>query len=294
MAFTTATTVGSTIYAKIIDSLLLNYQYDEVTAVSNFRFKSMEGQPSAVASFPRRTKNAMSTGVAEGSALTAVAYTMTNQDVTVAKVGIAREVTNVAIEDSILGNALFVQELVKDAAILFGEQLDTDGTALFSSITASVGSTGTALTIATVVGALGSQRANKARGPAVMHLHDLVAAQLQKAQAASTALTWSAFFKPSQDDGAYLGTFLNCDIWSSSKNPTANASADRVGAVWVKGANAGGADDYCGLGFAAKRMPDTQVLPDPLNDAKIFASYARYGVGLIADSFCTKIIAQNA
>jgi len=292
MAVTTSTDVTKTIYAKVIESLIAMYQYDEVTAVPFFRYKSLVDTPSATASFPRYAKNSMGAVATETTSLTPTTWDLSSAvDIAVARVGIAREITNTAIEDSILGRALYTSELVQDAARLFGEALDTDGTALFGSLTASVGTTNVALTIAVLVQAMATQRANKARGPQVFHLHDFQIKDLQQAQIASTATPWTTFFAPNADGSQFGGYFMNAPVWSSSKNPTANAAVDRVGACFSQGQ---AMPQYCAFALVVKRMPSSLEQSDILQDANIWASFARYGVGIPANSFGTKIISKNA
>lgn len=292
MAVTISTNVSATIYAKVIESLIIAYQYDDATAVPFFRYKSLVGESAPIASFPRYLKNSVAAVATETTSLTPTTFDLTTTvDVTVGRAGIAREVTNTVIEDSILGRALYTQELVMDAARLYGELLDTDGTALFSSVTANVGTTATALTIAIMVAGFSSQRVNKVRGPQVIHLHDLQLKQLQVAQAAATATPWSSFFAPNADSTQFGGYFMGAPIWSSSKNPTANAAADRVGAIYTQGQ---AAPQFAPFALVVKRTPSSLEQTDVLQDANIWASFMRYGVGIVANSFATKIISQNS
>lgn len=292
MGVTTSTNVASTIYAKIIETLVIAYQYDDVTAVPYFRYKSIMDMPSAAASFPRAVKSAGYASVGtETTSIAATTYSQTNVDISVSRIGLAREVTTTATEDSILGRALYTQELVADAARLFGEAIDTDATALFSGVTAIVGSTGVSMTIATMIALVGSQRANKARGPGVIHLHDLMLKQLQTAQAAATATPWATFYQPNADTTQFGGYFMGSPIWSSSKNPTANAAADRLGAMWVQGQ---AAPKFSAFALAVKRMPSSLEQTDILQDANIWASFARYGVGTVANNFATAVQSANS
>jgi hypothetical protein len=291
MAVTISTDVSHLIYAKAIEQLIVAYQYDDVTATPFYRFKSIEDEKTATASFPRRVKNAVGAVATETTSLTPTTLTTSAVDVSVSRVGIAREVTNTVLEDNILGKALYVDELVKDAARLYGEQLDTDATTLFSSITASVGSTGTALAIATLVAAFASQRANKARGQQVVHMHDLQLKQLQVAQVAATATPWATFFSPNADSSQFGGYFMGAPVWASSKNPTANAAADRVGCVFTQGQSA---PEFAAFAFVIKRMPSSLQQTDVLQDANIWASFMRYGFGIPANNFATKFISQNS
>lgn len=294
MAATASSDLAGTVYAKVIEGLLIAYQYDETTAIPFARYKSIENDPTATAGFPRRVKNAVATVATETTTIGTTAMTTTNVDVTVSRVGIARGLTETARDDSIIGKTLYIDGFVQDAAILFGEAMDTDFTALFSSITASVGSTGVALTIATMVALIASQRANKARGQQVIHMHDLQLKQLQQAQAAATATPWAVFFSPNNDNTQFGGFFMNAPVWASSKNPTANGAADRVGACWSAGQGPGARPEYAALAFLMKRQPSSLTLPDILSDANNWASYCRYGVGIVANNFATKLISQNA
>lgn len=292
MAVTTSSSVTATVYAKIIDSLIVSYQYDDITCAPFFRYKDMSNQPSAVASFPRYNKDSYGAVATETTSLTPTTWNLSSTvDVTIARVGIAREITNSAIEDSILGDRLYIQELAQDAARLFGEQLDTDCTGLFQTITANVGSSGTALSIATMVQGMASQRGNKAKGQQVVHVHDLQLKQLQVAQAAATATPWATFFQPQADSSQFGGYFMGAPVWSSSKNPTINTAADRAGCIFTQGQAAPG---YCAFALAQKRMPSALEQTDILQDARIYASFARYGVGIVANNFATKIVSQNS
>lgn len=295
MPATQSSDLAGTVYAKVIETLLIAYQYDDVTALPYFRYRSIVDAPTNTAGFPRKVKSAGPGTVAtETTSIATVAMTTTNVDVAVSRLGLARELTETAREDSIIGRALWLQGLIADAAILFGEAMDTDATALFPSITAVAGSTGTALSLATMVALMASQRSNKAKGQQVIHMHDLQLKQLQVAQIAATATPWATFFSPNGDSSMpqFGGYFMNAPIWASSKNPTANASADRVGACWGDGQ--GAKPDFCAFGFVLKRAPSSREQPNVLMDADTWASFTRYGVGVIANNFATKLLSQNS
>lgn len=294
MAATTSADLAGTVYAKVIENLLIAYQYDEVTCVPFFRYRSIVDAPTNTAGFPRKVKNSVATVATETTALATTAMTTTNTDVSVSRLGIAREITETAREDSLIGRSLWVQGFIMDAAILFGEAMDTDATALFSSITASVGTTGTALTLATMVALMAAQRTNKAKGPQVIHMHDLQLKQYQAAQLAATSTPWASFFTPNGDasNPQFGGYFMNSPILASGKNPTANAAADRV--LCAFGQGQGPKPDFCAFGFVLKRAPSSREQPNVLMDADTWASFTRYGVGVIANNFATKGISQNS
>ncbi|TXH41031.1 MAG: hypothetical protein E6Q97_38505 [Desulfurellales bacterium] len=297
MAITVASDVGSLINAEAIDTVITEYQYDEMVVAPFVRFKSLVGEGTAVASFPRRVKSPTSIGTIanETTSMTTQAMSFTDTTVSVTRYGILRGISTTAEEDNILGASIYSQEFIMDAARLYGELQDTLVCNLFTGLTASVGSTGTALTLATLAAAFANQRVQKARGRHVCILHDLQAKQLQAAQLAATATAWSQFWDANADSSTnYLGTFFRTDVWSTGLAPTANAAADRVGVLMPVGSNAGGNDAYSPFALVVKRLPTSKSDEDIAQDSKTWASTWRGGVGEIADNFGTKIISQNS
>ena len=289
---TQSSSLSGTIYAKAIEMLVIAYQYDDLTVTPFFRFKSISDFPTTTAAFPRSVKSAgpaSGTPASEVTVLATTEYTTTSVDIAVGRVGIAREVTDTAKEDSVIGRALDVAGLVMDAARLYGEFFDTASTALFSTVTATVGSSGTSLSIATMVALIASQRANKAKGPLVVSLHDNQLKQLQQAQAASNATTIGSFFNATGDGSQYGGTFMNAPVYASGLNPT--STGDRLGACWVDGT---AAPEFCAFGFVVKRLPSSKTETHILMDANVWASFARTGTGIIANNFATSVRSVNA
>lgn len=295
MAETQSSSLSGTIHSQIIENLIIAYQYDDVVVTPFFRFKSIADATTTAAVFPRWVKSTGPTSGTPASEVTALAtteLTTTSTTVTVARVGIARELTTTAAEDSVVGRSLYVQGFVLDAARLYGEFFDTASTALFSSVSNEVGSTGTSLSIATMVSAIGRQRNGKAKGPQVISLHDNQLKQLQQAQAAATATPWATFYSPSGDGGAFGGYFMNAPVWASALNPT--STGDRLGCVFTIGNGAGARPEHCGFAFVVKRMPSSLTETNVLMDSNIWASFSRTAVGEIADNFLTAIRSVNA
>ena len=289
---TQSSSLSGTIYALVIESLIIEYQYDDLTVTPYFRFKTIADQQTDTAAFPRRVKSsgpASGTPTNETTSLTPTEMTTTSVSIAVGRVGLARKVTSTAMEDSVFGRALEVDGLVMDAARLYGEFFDTASTDLFSTLNATVGATGQSLSIATMVSAVGQQRTNKARGPMVISLHDNQLKQLQQAQAATTGTAWSTFYTPNAFGGQFGGYFMGCPIWASAVNET--STGDRLGAIWVDGQ---AAPQFCAFGFVVKRAPSSLVETDTLMDANIWASFSRTGCGVIANNFATCIRSVNA
>ena len=289
---TQSSSLAGTIYAKVIESLIIAYQYDDAVITPYFRFKNIANEQTTAAAFPRYVKSAgpaSGTPASEVTALATTELTTTSVDITVGRVGIAREVTATAMEDSVVGRALAVSGLVMDAARLYGEFFDTASAALFSTVTLSVGSIGTNLSIATMVNAIGQQRSNKAKGPMVISLHDNQLRQLQQAQAAQSGTAWATFFAPTGDGGQFGGYFMNAPVFASGLNPT--STGDRLGCIWVDGQ---ARPEFCAFGFVSKRLPSSLQQTNILMDSNIWASFSRTGCGIIANNFATAIRSFNA
>ncbi len=292
MAETQSSSLSGTIYAKFIENVLIAYQYDNLTITPYFRQGSIIDMATTTLAFVREVKSTgptSGTPASEVTALGTTAFTTTSVDIAVGRVGIAREMTETAKEDSVIGRAMDVSFFVQDAAKLYGEYFDTASADLFSTVTATVGSTGTALTIPTMVQAIGRQRLGKAQGVQVVSLHDNQATQLQLAQAQQTGTAWGSFFSPSQDGGAFCGYFLNAPVWASGVNET--STGDRLGAIWAQGQVN---PRFCAFAFVIKRLPSSKTQTNILMDSDIWASFARSGCGLVADNFATSIRSVNA
>lgn len=289
MTVTQSSSLAGTIYASVIDLGIIAFQYDNLTVTPFLRYKTIATEQTDTARFPRWVKSsgfAAGTPANESSAITATELTTTSATVAVGRIGFAREMVETAVEDSVVGRAMYVQRFILDAAILYGEYLDTTATALFSSITATVGPSGQSLSLLTLVNALGSQRSNKARGENVISLHDNQLKQLQQAQIASTATGGPQFYSPNGTGGQYGGVFMGCQIWASGLNPT--STGDRLGAIWSLD------PEYAAMAYVSKRVPSSLTESNVLYDSNIWATFARVGFGVIADNFGTSIRSINA
>lgn len=287
MPQTTSTSLTELVIATATDSLIIAYQFDEVTAIPFARFKDMSQQPSATARFPRWVKDTHSDLATEGTALVADELETTAVDVAMSRVGIAREITETTFEDTIIGRAGVMGEVVMDAAVLLGIAKDEDLIAQWANAGNTVTNTGVAITILDMVEIVGTQRASKSRGPQFMHFHDVTLKQLQRAQVAATATPWATFYQPNGDSTSFGGFFMAAPIFASSLNPTANAGADRVGVMAAQGQSA---PRYAAFAYAEKRAPRTKTDELILADSTIMATITRYGVGTVAANFATKAV----
>lgn len=293
MTVTSSTSVTELINTEVIDKLIIGYPSDDDTVCGYFRTRSIIGEATPVASFPRWVKDAHEDLANETTDMTATELETTQVSITAARIGLARNPTETAFEDSVIGRNGLLNAIAMDTTILFNMAQCEDGAALFSAATGSVSDTGNAIEIADLVAGMGSQRRQKVRGPQVIHLHDYQLQQLQAAQAAATATPWATFYTPNADSTAFGGYFMGAPIWSSSLNPTANAAADRVGCIWAQG-QAPGADMYCAFGYVLARNPQTKSQDVILSDTTMIATTKRYGVGTIAANYATSLTFRNS
>lgn len=287
MTQTTSASVTELINPEVIDDAIIAYQYDNSVIAGHFRFKSLVGMATPVASFPRWVKDAHEDLATEGTAMTPVEMETTQVSVTVGRCGIAREPTETSLEDTVLGRARFIEELAMDSALLLDMAIDEDCAAEFANASGSVSDTGQPMELADLVEMIGTQRTNKAKGAQVFNLHDYHLKHIQKAQLAATSTTWDRFYTPNADGSEYGGVFMNAEMWASSLNPTANVGADRLSCVYSRGDGPLG-KKFCAFGLAVARVPTTKQQDQVLEDSHLMATTVRYGVATIAANFATK------
>lgn len=286
---TLSANVTNLILAKAVDRLLTFYQYDKVTFLGFARFRSIIDEATTTASFNRPTKNAAAAVATEATTMTPTTFATTTVDVAVSRSGLAREVSETVLEDTILGRAAFMGMLIDDAATLIGELAETDFAAQFANASTTVGTTNTAATIANLVSMIGQQRTNKARGQQVLCLSDAQLRDIQAAQVAATGTPWASFYQPNADGSEYGGVFMGAPMFASGLCATANAAADKVGAIFSQGqANPG----YCAFAYVMKRPPTMKSDVDIWKDTVKLAALTRYGVGTPATNFATKLVTK--
>ena len=205
------------------NKLILEYAHDYTVAAPYVRMLDLRGKATNVGSFPRWVLDTATDLATETTTQSNTALETTDVQVTGAEIGIQRDVTDAAIQESIIGSQLF-DFLVRDAGVLFAISLDDDICALFSALNSgtSVGTSGANLTIANMVEAQATLRKNGARGSLVYILDDQQAEDYQAAQAAATSTTVDSFFTVSTGiDSGYLGTFMGQPVWQTQdQGPT--------------------------------------------------------------------------
>lgn len=228
--------------------------------------------------------------ITEGTGLSNNELTLSETSVTVAQVGILREVSKLALRTNRFGEAGLMSIVAMDAAELLAEMIDDDLVGLFPSITNSVGTTTLDLTVANMVEAIGKLRTGKARGQIEFVLDDQQALDLTTAVAASGSTPFTGTAHQSvlsaRLDGM-VGEFLGARVWYSNLCETANGAADVVGAAIING-RMNPAHASLGLVSLWGVEMEEQIDVAKVTTKRAFTSC--YGVGLTAAAFSCKIV----
>ena len=167
------------------------------------------------------------------------AFGMGHTDVTIATRDMVRSTSDLARYVSMgrLGPATWALDL----AITYAQTVINLAANIADDFTGTAGpGTGVNLTWADILNAKGQLAVNKARGPLLCLLHpqqwaDLEADALALGEIPAAAGTASAI---NQGMDSYKGNYFGIDFFTSSHVPTANAGADRAGALLTAGAMA--------------------------------------------------------
>src|SRR5688572_3289431 len=122
---TTVTTLTELVYAEWINPVIMEYAHSFTVAAPFLLWKDLRGKASKVGSFPRWVLDSAATGLGETTDLTSEDLETLDATITATEIGIRRDVTDIALEDTLAGSALF-DFIVKDAATLFAINMDND------------------------------------------------------------------------------------------------------------------------------------------------------------------------
>lgn len=285
---TTTTTVTEIVNAEWIDPLIADYAKDEIVIAELAREADLRGKATKTVAFPIWEKDTAADITTEGTTtLSANDLTLAETTVTVAQVGILREPTKLAERANLLGEAGLVEYIAQDGGYLCMEMLEDDLAGLFPSITASVGTSGSDLTIGNMLEALGKRRTNKARGVPVFVLDDQQTVDYQNGLGTTTGTFWTGgtgqSSMTSRSDGK-LGAFLDAEVRYTNLTDTANAGADVVGALLNVGSK------EASLGVAILWMPELDKELNVAKSTRLYAVNFCYGAGLINDNNSVKLV----
>lgn len=287
MAETTTTTLVELVNSEWINPAILDYAHDYTVCAPFLNWQDLRGKGTKVGSFARMVLDAATNPASETADLANETFETTSVELTAVEVGVRRDVTDAAVEESILGAQIF-DLLSRDAGTLLGIDLDNDIAALFGALSASVGTSGANLSIANMVEAQAQIRINGMRGSLCYILDDQQASDYQAAQAASQSSTVDSFFEVSHGiDSGYLGSFMGAPVYQTGLCDTANAGADVAGACFIRGDE--NPNQAC---FGGVMTRDVRSEMERNASARLteFVVTAKWGVGQIADESGCSII----
>lgn len=222
--------------------------------------------------------------------------------ITAAEYGVAMEITDNVIEDSVRGIDVFGW-LESRHLHAINLAMDDDFIALFASLSNSVGSTGVDLTIAQMISAQQGVRVRGAVTDTSVYVIDNeqqlnLDTALQAANAAAAIYALSADrligYAPTGDQGLgamrHTMQFRNFPVFTSGLTDLANASADVVGAFFCATSAANDANGATTFGHVWKRLPRLETDRIPIGRSTLLVTTAKWGCAELQDGSGTAII----
>ena len=277
---TTGTTVTEAIQAEIVNLAIKNYLIDAPVINPLVQYASLEGQGSRSMSFVLITKDTGS-DITDGTGLSNNDIDTSDVSITVAQVGIAREITDFAAATVKMGAQALFQLAVNDGVALCVDMLEDDLAALFASATGTtVGTSGSDMTVANHVEAIARLRTARVRGNFVAVYDDQQAYDLMAAVAASTGAVFGGANVDQSvlnagSDG-YVGSLMNVPVWMTNLTDTANTAANVVGSMFADGGTSPG---YCPYSWVELWAPRLKSTPSPRMPSEVMSVTSAYGVG---------------
>ncbi len=287
MADTTVTTLTELVNSEFINPAILEYAHDFTVAAPYVNWLDLRGKGTKVGSFPRWVLDT-ATDTGETTDLTTEALETLDVQITAAEIGVRRDVTDAALEETIIGSQLF-DFLVRDSGVLAAISLDDDICALFTGFSTAAGQATTDLSLANMVEAQAKIRINGARGALVYILDDQQAYDYQAAQAAATSTTVNSMMSIEANgsiDNGYLGTFMGAPVWQTGLCDASNTNASVNGGCFIRGDVS---PSNAAIGGVITRDVRTELERDASARQTEFVMTAQWGVGEILDTSGVKI-----
>jgi hypothetical protein len=174
-------------------------------------------------------------GTGAGGAASATTLTDSSVSATVGGYSLRRDmsslVTSIVGSDKIGAAALIGEDLAVAAQMAMVSSFATSA----STLTNSVGGTGTDLTLATVLSGLSTFRQNNCRGPILGLLHSIqwsdLATNIATSGSGSIQFGDAGANLATYQGGSFQGSFLGVDWYISNQVPLSGDTADRLGAI---------------------------------------------------------------
>jgi hypothetical protein len=201
-----------------------------------------------------KSRNAQTAAVvAEAVAASNAVYGWTAGNTLLAKKVV---VLNEISEEARLFGGLDLEEVRVEQGAAISEKVDIDGTALFSSFTNNVGTTGVALTLAVMIDADYKASLSFAPTSPIFVLANKQVTDMKKDLVTTAAPIWAnpnvnnLLQAPANPKNGFVGQILMRDVFQTNHVPIINSTVDRAGACFCPG--------YA-IAVALVRAPDTML-----------------------------------
>jgi len=259
-----------------------------LTILEYFDIKSIEGEPTLALKTVKHPTTANAAAVTDGTELTTnTALNPTSVTQTTSGVALVGVVTDFSQK----GSLITYEEAAANFGRALANKIDVDTTALLASFSNTAGASGVDATVANFLTLIFNlENADETKGPMVAALHPIQIFDLRSAVVAAGGTVFGndmeaplgGFLKlmPGSNPN-YKGTLFGVPIIASSNVPTANAGADRAGALFaVKRA----------LKFVWKWAPTVETRREPRYIGDLLVVHACYNAAEIVDGAGSSLI----
>lgn len=279
----TTTSYNDTVYSAIIAEMVLDALMAAVVTPPLLRQFDLSSSPSKSIDVPKADKFTAA-AVAEGTELANTALTTDKVTGTAAEIGIMATVTDVLeVSDIAAAHGARLRQLGRAIA----DKIDVDVCSLFGGFTAGVGATTVDLSLANILSAIYTLEAANAPKPYVAAVHPVQISDVRTAlsTASNSPFTSSGIRAGTGELGpagvGYAGEWFGLPFYFSTNVPTANATADRAGAIFSA--------NYA-LGMVNKWASKIVPMYWPPLRAWVLTATANYGVFQIEDDAGVKVV----
>jgi N4-gp56 family major capsid protein len=271
---TTTSTYDDVSYAAIITDEVKDALMAVVVTPALLDFHDLAGQASNSVKVPKADKFTAAS-VAEGTELTNTALTTASVTGTAAEIGIMATITDVLeVSDIPAAHGARLRQLGR----AIGDKLDVDICALLGGFSTAVGATTVDITLSNLLDAIYNLEVNDAAGlgsiVAVLHPRQVADLRTELEADSASIYTNTSPNSLSKSMAGYFGSWFGIDIFQSTNVPTANASADRAGGIFVR--------DYA-LGLVQKWAARVEAMRWPPIRGWVLVATSMYGVFEIED-----------
>jgi len=284
---TTTTTATHGVNATYINPILQAALRPRVVAVPLCAQYNMAGKNSKVLDIVAPDADAVE-DITEGTAIESKSFATARVQITIAQVGIHRQVSELALRTNIFDLEGYLTRDDGPAAIAM--EMDTDVTATYANASVGVSDTGVNADFSDfleliALHAVGLGGANTAFVGHPRQVGDIRSSALTSSAAAfgNSSSNMTTMNMGQAATQGYVGDLVGIPVYQTTVCPTANASADRVGALFSVGSAAGGDDRTAATGFAYLWLAEVMQNVNTFNTSRLYGITGCYGTAEIMD-----------